>query len=234
MSNNIDTSRAYAAPAVVQHRECQRNEWKPEPYDRPGKTNLFRTYLFFRQAAGQNDTDFWNTVIDPVWLSNSPDADAATMRGVAPGSSIPWRLMYRVTYSERFLPPISNEAVIVPQITPLMAVPVTNPVTDFIFQNMSLSQPRSAHNPANDIEANVVLAAPTASGLSAGTTPTTGPSAGIPIVPNNVIPFDLVKSTNPVVDWGDTANSKLLTQLITSALGQIRCPCRPRFFPARR
>ena len=112
-----------------------------------------------------------------------------------------------------------------------MAVPVLNPVTDFIFQNISLPQPRPAHNPANDIEANVVLAAPTASGLSAGTTPTTGPSAGIPIVPNNVIPFDLVKSTNPVVTWGDTANTKLLTQLITSALGQNTVPMSANVLP---
>ena len=42
--------------------------------------------------------------------------------------------MYRVTYSQRFLPPVSNAAAIVPQITPVMAVPVTNPAANFLFQ----------------------------------------------------------------------------------------------------
>lgn len=221
VSNNIDTSQSYTQPQPSYTTgNASGTTGNLEPYDRPGKTNLFRTYLFFRQAVAQNDTDFWNTVVDTTWLNNSSDADAATLRNVTPGSSIPWRLLYRVTYSERFLPPISNAEITVPQITPLMAVPVTNPVSDFIFQNITPPLPRPAHNPANDIDANVVLAAPTASGLSAGTTPTSGPSAGIQIVPNNVITFDLVKSTNPIVNWGDTANTKIITQLITSALGQ--------------
>lgn len=104
-----------------------------------------------------------------------------------------------------------------------MAVPVTNPASDFLFQKIG-TLPRPAHNPLNDIEANIVLAAPTASGISAGTIPTTGPSVGVPVVPNNVIPFDLIKATNPIVNWGDTNNAKLLTQLITSALGVNTVP----------
>ena len=63
-----------------------------------------------------------------------------------------------------------------------MAVPVTNPASDFLFQAIS-ALPRPAHNPLNDIEANVVLAAPTLSGISAGTIPTTGPNVGQPVVP---------------------------------------------------
>ena len=98
------------------------------------------------------------------------------MRSAQGNASIPWRLLYRVTYSERFLPPISTEAVVIPQITPVMAVPVLNPASDFLFNKPTNSGP--AHNPGNDIEANVVLCAPTASGLSAGTVPTTGPNAG--------------------------------------------------------
>jgi hypothetical protein len=127
-------------------------------------------------------------------------------------------MLYRVTYTQRFLPPVSTEANVVPQITPVMAVPVLNPASDFLFQEIS-SDPRPAHNPANDIEANVVLAVPTASGLSAGSVPKKGPSAGKTILPNNVIPFDLVKGVSSIVNWGDSANAKLLTQLTTSVLG---------------
>ena len=83
--------------------------------------------------------------------------------------------------------------------------------------------PRPAHNPANDIEANVVLAAPTASGISAGTAPAAG-AAGMPVLANNVIPFDLSKSVTSIVNWGDTTNVKLLTQLMTSALGHNTVP----------
>src|SRR5262249_29516950 len=145
-----------------------------EPYDRPGKTKLFRTYAFFLQPTKENADDFWSTVIDPVWLANSPEADAEAMRSAFGNVSVPWRLLYRVTHSERFLPPVSTDAVVIPQITPVMAVPVLNPASDFLFKDITIL-PRPAHNPANDVEANIVLAAPTASGMSVGSVPSTGP-----------------------------------------------------------
>ena len=67
----------HAAAAVVHHG--QRRTASPatlEPYDRPGKTKQFRTYAFFLQPTQQNADDFWNTVVDPVWLANSSEADA--------------------------------------------------------------------------------------------------------------------------------------------------------------
>jgi hypothetical protein len=218
LSNNIDTNQTYTQPQPAYTTgNADGLTGALEPYDRPGKTNLFRTYAFFLQPAQNNSDDFWNTVIDPIWLANSPDPDAAAMRSAQGNASIPWRLLYRVTYSERFLPPISTEAVVTPQITPVMAVPILNPASDFLFNKPANSGP--AHNPGNDIEANVVLCEPTASGLSAGTVPTTGPNTGVPILPNNVIPFDLFKTFTTVANWGDTTNAKLLTQVLTSALG---------------
>jgi len=135
-----------------------------EPYDRPGKTSLFRTYAYFLQPSVQNATDFWSSVVDPVWLANSPDPDAAAMRDAQQHASAPWRLLYRVTYSERFLPPISTGSTAVPQITPIMAVPVLDSATDFAFEALTAGGTRPAKNPANDIEANVVLVSPTQSG----------------------------------------------------------------------
>jgi hypothetical protein len=219
VSDNIDTSMAYTQPQpAYTSGNADGLSGSLEAYDRPGKVKLFRTYEFFLQPSQQNADDFWNTVIDPVWLANSPDTDAAAMRSAAENVSVPWRLLHRVTYCERFLPPVSNASIIVPQITPIMAVPVTNRATDFLFQKLG-TLPRPAHNPQNDIEANIVLAAPTASGISAATVPTTGPGAGSPVLPNNVIPFDLVKGVTSIVNWGDSTNAKLLSQFVTSALG---------------
>jgi hypothetical protein len=220
LSNNLDTSQTYMQPQPSYTTgNADGLTGNLEPYDRPGKTNLFRTYAFFLQPAQENSDDFWSTVIDPIWLANSPDPDAAAMRSAQGNASIPWRLMYRVTYSERFLPPISDGSVAIPQITPIMAAPVLNPAADFLFLPMTSALPRPANNPANDIEANIVLAQPTQSGQSAGTIQTSGPGTGLPWQPNNVIPFDLLKTPGTPVNWGDTNNAKLLMQLITSVLG---------------
>ncbi len=207
-SDNIDSSRDYVQPQPAYFTgNADGLSGALEPYDRPGKIKLFRTLAFFLQPAQQNADDFWSTVVDRVWLDNSQDTDAAAMRSAEGNVSIPWRLFYRVTYCERFLPPVSSAAVVVPQIEPLMAVPVLNPPTDFLYMDISAPGSRPAHNPANDIEANIVLAAPTATGKGGST------------LPNNVIPFDIVKGTASVVNWGDSNNAQLLGKLLTSALG---------------
>jgi hypothetical protein len=142
------------------------------------------------------------------------------LRSAQGATSMPWRVLYRVTESERYLPPKSSGVAATPQITPLMAVPVLEPASDFLFTQLGSGSSGSAKNPLNDIESNVVLVAPTPTGQSAGTTQTTG----LPIPPNNVIPFDLVKNAASIVSWGDTNNGKLLGALITSALGQNTVP----------
>jgi hypothetical protein len=101
-----------------------------------------------------------------------------------------------------------------------MAVPVTNAATDFLFMNINSTGTRPSSNPTNDIDANIVLVSPSASGLSVGSTPTIGPLKGTTVLPNNVIPFDLVNlSSNPIPNWGDTNNSALLSKLLRSVLG---------------
>jgi hypothetical protein len=231
-SNNLDTSFTYTQPPPSYATGNSGGQTgNLEPYDRPGKTSQFRTYAFFLQPAAQNATDFWSTVVDPTWLQNSKDPDAVTLNSAKSKPSIPWRLMYRVTYSERFLPPVSDGSTAIPQITPVMAVPVLEKAADFLYQDMTSTAGRRAHNPANDIEANVVLAAPTQSGLSAGTVPASGPGTGLPVQPNNVIPFDLAKAAATVVDWGDSSNAKLLAQLITSVLGGSTVAMSPSALP---
>jgi len=219
-SNNLDDSQTYMQPQpAYTSGNASGITGALEPYDRPGKIKQFRTYAFFLQPAQNNADNFWDQAVDPVWLANSDEADARALRDAQQHNSIPWRMLYRVTYCERFLPPVSNAQVVVPQITPVMAVPVLDAASDFIYKAITAPGPRPAKNPLNDMQANIVLAAPTASGASAGTVATAGPNAGLPILPNNVIPFDLVKAATTIVNWGDSANAKLLTQLTTSVLG---------------
>ncbi len=232
VSDNIDDNQDYTQPQPSYSAgNASGLTGALEPYDRPGKTNLFRTLGFFLQPTAENADDFWSTVVDPVWLSNSTEADADAMRSAFGNVSVPWRVLYRVTYSERFLPPVQAADVAVPQITPVMAVPVLNPATDFLYLDIAAPGPRPLHNPANDIEANVVLVAPTTSGASAGSAQPPGPHAAQPLPPNNVIPFDLAKSAATIVNWGDTANVKLLTQLMTSVVGLNTVPMSPTALP---
>jgi hypothetical protein len=214
-SDNIDDSFDYMQPQPSYTAgNANGISGALEPYDRPGKTKLFRTYAFFRQGSKENGDEFWNTVVDPVWLANSDESDARALR-TAKHDSQPWRLMYRVTYSERFMPPVSTAAFNVPQITPVMAVPVLDRAADFLYTRIGIL-PRPAHNDLNDIEANIVLAAPTASGVSAGLP---GPVADTTVLPNNVIPFDVASAASSIVNWGDSNNVQVLARLLTSVLG---------------
>ncbi|GLQ91517.1 beta strand repeat-containing protein [Dyella acidisoli] len=225
ISDNIDSTFSYQQPQPSYATgNANGLTGNLEPYDRPGKTKGFRAYTFYLQPKQQNADDFWNTVVDQNWLNNSGDTDAiALLSAKKSNNSIPWRLFHRVTYSERFLPPISTASTVVPQINPVFAVPVIDSVSDFLFQPPR-SPVTSPRNPYNDVEANVVLVAPTASGLSIGTVPTSGTGQGLPVLPNNVIPFDIPKNPAQLVNWGDSANAKLLSALTLSITRQNTVP----------
>jgi hypothetical protein len=223
-SDDIDDSDSYSQPQpAYSSGNATGITGALEPYNRPGKTKLFRNYTYFLQPDQQNADDFWNTVVDPVWLANSSDSDAAALRTAQASGSIPWRLLHRITYSERFLPPASTDAVNTPSISPIMAVPVSNSAADFLYNSVASGTSSSGLNTNNDTEANVVLVAATASGMSAGTVPTTnlGSSviAGQAILPNNVIPFELATNTTAAISWGDSTNRFYLGQLMKSILG---------------
>ena len=168
-------------------------------------------------------------MVDPVWLANSPDPARwpCAMRSDAQDNHTrcPWRLLYRVTYSERFLPPdLDADVGRIPQITPLMAVPVLDAGV-----RLPVPRPLRARGRGRRTTRRTTSRRTSCSSRrprparAAGTLADRGPYMGLPLPPNNVIPFDLLKSSTPIVSWGDSANSKLLTQLITSALGLDRC-----------
>jgi len=151
-----------------------------------------RSYAFFLQPSVQNGTDFWPTVVDRTWLANSPDADAAALRPTQGATSMPWRVLYRVTDSERYLPPVSSGVAATPQITRLMAVPVLEP------RRTSSSRSSGPDHPGRR-RTRLTTSSRTPSSshprLPARAQARSGPQAntGFPIPPNNVIPFDLIK-----------------------------------------
>ena len=225
VSDDIDTTFAYQQPQPSYVTgNANGLSGNLQPYDRPGKVKQFRAYAFYRQPKQENADDFWSTVVDPNWLTNSNDPDAVALQEAKKANkSIPWRLFYRVTYAERFLPPISTASTIVPQITPVFAVPVLDAAGDFLFQPPG-GNSVPPKNPHNDVEANIVLVLPTASGLRVGTVPTSGTAQSLPVQPNNVIPFDIAKTAASLVNWGDSTNSKLLSALTLSITRQNMVP----------
>jgi hypothetical protein len=236
VSDDIDDSDTYTQPQpAYSSGNASGLTGVLEPYNRPGKTKLFRNYTYFLQPNDENADEFWSTVVDPVWLDNSPDSDVVALRTARQSRSIPWRLLHRVTYSERFLPPVSSEAIATPQISPIMAVPVTNGAADFLFKHSPADATTSSSNPHKDVEANVVLVAPTSSGISAGTIPTTGLGTtmipGQAILPNNVIPFDLATNATVATSWGDGVNQRLLSRLTTSILSSNMVKMTPTVTP---
>jgi hypothetical protein len=218
VSDDVDTSFAYQQPPPSYATgNADGLSGNLQPYDRPGKIKQFRAYTFFLQPTQANANDFWNTVVDRNWLANSGDPDAlALQQAKKANKSVPWRLFHRVTYAERFLPPISTAATIVPQITPVFAVPVLDAASDFLFQPPG-SNVVSAKNPHNDVEANIVLVAPTASGLRIGTPAPSGSTQGLPVQPNNVIPFDIAKNAASLVNWGDSTRRSAARGVATGA-----------------
>ncbi len=72
-SDNIDTTFGYQQPppSYATGNAGSGLAGNLEPYDRPGKTKQFRSYAFYLQPNAQNAGDFWNTVVDQNWLSNS-------------------------------------------------------------------------------------------------------------------------------------------------------------------
>lgn len=82
-----------------------------------------------------------------------------------------------------------------------MAVSILKPGIQLLFTNVS-STPHHLSNPANEVESNIVLVALAALGLGAETIQQTGPNVGLPVLPNSVIPFDIVKGRTTVANWG--------------------------------
>lgn len=70
-----------------------------------GKVDGYRYLSFMLSPRADNGDAFFNEVVDPNWLRNSKDANAAALREATSDAAGPWRVLYRVTYVSRIPPP---------------------------------------------------------------------------------------------------------------------------------
>ena len=78
------------------------------PVLRPGKVDAYRFMSFYLEPAKENFEDFFNKVVDPIWLEQSDAPNAVALRQAHQGDKKPkcWRIMHRVTFVSRVLPEI--------------------------------------------------------------------------------------------------------------------------------
>ncbi|NEQ67038.1 MAG: hypothetical protein F6K21_16330 [Symploca sp. SIO2D2] len=78
------------------------------PISRPGKVDAYRFLSFYLEPTKNNFEDFFNKVVDPIWLEQSDAPNAAALRQANQGDKKPkcWRIMHRVTFVSRILPEI--------------------------------------------------------------------------------------------------------------------------------
>jgi hypothetical protein len=81
---------------------------KGQPVLVPGKVDAYRFMTFYMDATKDNYDDFYNKVIDPIWLAQSDHPNAGALRGAQQSAKKPpcWRIFHRVTFVSRLLPPI--------------------------------------------------------------------------------------------------------------------------------
>lgn len=69
-----------------------------------GKVDGYRYQAFMLAPDTEHASTFFNQVVDPNWLANSKDSNAAALREASSTRTGPWRVMYRVTYVSRIPP----------------------------------------------------------------------------------------------------------------------------------
>ncbi|MCB5908210.1 LamG-like jellyroll fold domain-containing protein [Streptomyces pinistramenti] len=81
-----------------------------KPVEVPGRVDAYRFMTFYLDSATANFDDFYGKVIDQQWL-DSPDANAAALRQARQSDHRPpcWRILHRVTFVSRKLPPTLPE-----------------------------------------------------------------------------------------------------------------------------
>ncbi|MFF8955490.1 hypothetical protein [Streptomyces sp. NPDC014894] len=74
----------------------------------PGKVDAYRFMSFYLHESGDNFDDFFHKVVDPLWLANSSAPNAAALRQTQQSDRKPpcWRVLHRVTFVSRVLPPV--------------------------------------------------------------------------------------------------------------------------------
>lgn len=89
-----------------------RDPLRPKPKKTPGKVDAYRFLSFYLEPDMDNYEAFYERVVDPSWLEQSDDPAAVALRNARqPGKKPPcWRVLHRVTYVSRVLPPLDAAA----------------------------------------------------------------------------------------------------------------------------
>ncbi|MFE0042518.1 LamG-like jellyroll fold domain-containing protein [Streptomyces albireticuli] len=79
-----------------------------KPVNAPGKVDAYRFLSFYLGEDTEHFDTFFHKVVDPAWLANGTDPNAAALRQARQSDRKPpcWRVMHRVTFVSRLLPPV--------------------------------------------------------------------------------------------------------------------------------
>lgn len=85
---------------------------RPRPVKHPYKVDAYRFMSFYLEPTSDHFDLFFNKIVDPIWLEQSDDPAAQALREARQEGKKPpcWRIMHRVTYVSRVLPPLDNTA----------------------------------------------------------------------------------------------------------------------------
>ncbi|UQI46433.1 hypothetical protein M1P56_19820 [Streptomyces sp. HU2014] len=80
-----------------------------KPVNAPGKVDAYRFLSFYLGEDTEHFDTFFHKVVDPSWLENGTDPNAAALRQARQSDRKPpcWRVMHRVTFVSRLLPPVA-------------------------------------------------------------------------------------------------------------------------------
>jgi hypothetical protein len=78
----------------------------------PGKVDAYRFMTFYLEPQSRHFEEFFNQVVDPIWLNQSRSPNAMALRKTHQEKQKPpcWRVLHRVTYVSRVLPDITSSA----------------------------------------------------------------------------------------------------------------------------
>ncbi|MFF4223390.1 LamG-like jellyroll fold domain-containing protein [Streptomyces abikoensis] len=81
-----------------------------KPVNAPGKVDAYRFLSFYLGEDTEHFDTFFHKVVDPTWLENGTDPNAAALRQARQSDRKPpcWRVMHRVTFVSRLLPPVAG------------------------------------------------------------------------------------------------------------------------------
>ncbi|MFH8786666.1 LamG-like jellyroll fold domain-containing protein [Streptomyces roseoverticillatus] len=81
-----------------------------KPVNAPGKVDAYRFLSFYLGEDTEHFDTFFHKVVDPAWLEGGTDPNAAALRQARQSDRKPpcWRVMHRVTFVSRLLPPLAD------------------------------------------------------------------------------------------------------------------------------